>query len=123
VNRRSGRIRLLWLAIGGAAAYSGCDSFSRSSALEDSVTSPGPNEQTARLAPLPGFWSCGTAAGVCSCVSSRVDPSPSPGSCAPSGCCFVTSLGQCTCRLGQSQVSCQDLLQLLGAVERRPSCP
>jgi hypothetical protein len=70
-----------------------------------------------------GFWSCGTAAGLCTCVRIDVDPGSAPHTCAASDCCFTDANGRCTCRLPTAIPDCQAAMTSLAATARVSACP
>jgi hypothetical protein len=70
-----------------------------------------------------GFWSCGTAAGVCTCVGIDTDPGPTSHECGASDCCFLDGDGSCSCRLDGAALDCEQLMTSLDAVTPVAACP
>ncbi len=66
-------------------------------------------------------WSCGVAAGACTCV--RVEAPLSGTACPASECCSVDPSGDCTCRLGDPAPDCDSLMRAFGATEQVSGCP
>jgi hypothetical protein len=69
-----------------------------------------------------GLWSCGSAAGVCTCVRIGVDPGAFAHGCAASDCCFVDDDGACSCRLPSATLDCAALIASLRGTARVPAC-
>jgi hypothetical protein len=79
-------------------------------------------------APPVGFWSCGTAAGVCTCITVEADLGAAARACAATAgggtrCCFVDGSGACSCRLDDAALDCAPLMAALGGQRRVASCP
>jgi hypothetical protein len=72
--------------------------------------------------PDAGLWSCGSAAGVCTCVRIGVDPGAFAHGCATSDCCFVDDDGACSCRLPSATLNCATLIASLRGTTRVPAC-
>lgn len=105
---------------GGSTGVSNSNSTSTSSSTTGTAAA-GAAGQAGAPATTIGNWSCGTAAGVCSCtlVSSEVESEP----CAASDCCFVDSSGDCSCRVGDPAPDCEALRSSFGDAQSVPSCP
>ncbi len=69
------------------------------------------------------FWSCGTAASVCSCVRVDSDLGAQAGSCPASNCCFEQGSTGCSCRLSGAPLDCAALKSALSATRAAASCP
>lgn len=83
---------------------------------------PGSSVVSAGASPR-SFWSCGTAAGVCSCVSVDTDLGALAHVCAASACCFFDESGGCSCRMTDAALDCSSLKRTLGAERSVASCP
>ncbi|HET9956496.1 MAG TPA: hypothetical protein VFQ61_18450 [Polyangiaceae bacterium] len=72
-----------------------------------------------------GAWSCGVAAGLCSCVhvDLELEAPGLLGSCAASDCCFEQQDGTCSCRMPDALLDCARLASALGATRARSRCP
>ncbi len=69
----------------------------------------------------PSTWSCGSAAGVCTCTV--VEGNIQRQNCPASDCCFRDPTGDCTCRLAAPAPECEALMASFDATEPVPTCP
>ena len=68
-------------------------------------------------------WSCGTAAGVCTCIPVHTDVGALARACAAADCCFLGLDGSCSCRMSSAALGCDALMTALGGRRRVASCP
>lgn len=69
-----------------------------------------------------GSWSCGTAAGVCTCVELGEEIQKRD-QCPRSACCFESGPSRCSCRLEGAGLDCAELAESLGSTRRVDRCP
>jgi hypothetical protein len=68
-------------------------------------------------------WVCGTAAGLCTCVSIPNEVQSPMGRCQDSDCCYKDASGRCSCRLSTATMNCDAFRSALDGPEPVASCP